>query len=81
MFESLWRDKGIQATYSYRDREFQLNDSAAYFFNNLPRINQPDFVPTEDDILRVRVKSTGIDEAVFTFGGLTFRYLYSILIL
>ncbi|GAA6030556.1 hypothetical protein JCM8097_006204 [Rhodosporidiobolus ruineniae] len=44
---------------------FQLNDSASYFFDALPRISQPNYIPTVQDVLRTRVKSTGIVEETF----------------
>lgn len=43
-----------------RDASFSaLPDSTAYFFDGLDRFSEPDFVPTDDDIIRVRVKTTG----------------------
>ncbi|VDM81780.1 unnamed protein product, partial [Strongylus vulgaris] len=49
-----------------RSREFQLNDSAPYYLNSLERIAQPNYIPTQDDVLRTRVKTTGIVETHFT---------------
>merc|ERR1712137_432420 len=71
----LWHDAGIQKAYSFKDREFQLNDSADYFFNNIDRFLDPGFVPTEQDVLRARVRSTGIDEAEFELEDFSFRML------
>jgi guanine nucleotide-binding protein G(i) subunit alpha len=56
--ESLWTDKGIRAVYE-RSAEFQLNDSAAYFFENVSRMASPDYIPSDQDILRSRAKTTG----------------------
>jgi len=75
MIQALWADNGIQTLYQKRGREYQLNDTADYFFNNIERYMDPSFVPTYDDILRVRVRSTGIEEAVFTFDKRTFRFV------
>jgi len=72
---ALWNDAAIQKTYEHRDRDFQLNDSASYFFNNIDRFMKPDFIPNEQDVLRARVRSTGIDEAEFDFEDLQFRML------
>jgi len=71
--KQLWADSGIKKTYSFRDREYQLNDSAVYFFDNIERFLSPSYLPTKDDVLRARVRSTGIEEAVFTFSDLSFR--------
>jgi G-protein alpha subunit len=43
------------------------------FFSNLARFSEPDFVPTSNDALRARIRTTGIEEAKFDFDNLTFR--------
>uniref|UniRef100_A0A8C8FBH9 Uncharacterized protein n=1 Tax=Oncorhynchus tshawytscha TaxID=74940 RepID=A0A8C8FBH9_ONCTS len=68
----LWSDSGIQECFS-RAREYQLNDSAQYYLDSLDRIGAPDYQPTEQDILRTRVKTTGIVETHFVFKNLHFR--------
>ena len=69
----LWADPGVQLCFS-RSREYQLNDSAAYYLNALDRISQPGYVPTQQDVLRTRVKTTGIVETQFTYKNLHFKY-------
>jgi guanine nucleotide-binding protein G(i) subunit alpha len=56
-----------------RSREYQLNDSAEYYLNSLDRIAQPGYVPLVQDVLRTRVKTTGIVETHFTQRGLHFK--------
>lgn len=51
----LWRDPGIQKAYDQRHR-FQLDESCPYYFENLRRIGKWDYIPTEEDVLRSRVK-------------------------
>ncbi|KAI0224412.1 Guanine nucleotide-binding protein G(i) subunit alpha [Lamellibrachia satsuma] len=68
----LWKDPGVQECFS-RSREYQLNDSAEYYLNALDRISQPNYIPTEQDVLRTRVKTTGIVETHFTFKDLHFK--------
>jgi guanine nucleotide-binding protein G(i) subunit alpha len=41
-----------------------------FFFS---RIASPHYVPTQEDVLRTRVKTTGIIETQFTFKGLHFK--------
>ncbi|KAG7273562.1 hypothetical protein CRUP_005751 [Coryphaenoides rupestris] len=48
------------------------------YLDSLDRIGAPDYQPTEQDILRTRVKTTGIVETHFTFKNLHFRYLDSL---
>jgi len=65
--KKLWSDPGIQTCYT-RSSEFQLNDSTDYFFQNLDRIVQKDYIPNVDDILRIRIKTSGITEIDFNVG-------------
>jgi len=71
----LWRDNGIKHVYSLRDRKYHLNESAGYFFNAIDRIAADDYLPTVEDVLRARVRTTGIQEASFEFEKLSFRLL------
>jgi len=73
MIKALWKDPGIQETYSKRGSLYQLNDTANYFFDNIDRINDEEYLPTANDVLRVRVKSAGIEEAEFVFDRRLYR--------
>ncbi|KAB5567778.1 hypothetical protein PHYPO_G00236770 [Pangasianodon hypophthalmus] len=68
----LWKDPGIIECYDRR-REYQLTDSAKYYLSDLDRIADPGYVPTEQDILRVRVPTTGIIEYPFDLENVIFR--------
>ena len=57
----LWADAGIQKCYSRR-REYQVMDSAKYFLDELDRTAAPHYQPTVQDILYVRVPTSGIIE-------------------
>ncbi|KAJ3164430.1 guanine nucleotide-binding protein subunit alpha [Geranomyces variabilis] len=70
--KTLWVDEGVQACFA-RSREYQLNDSARYYFESIDRIATSDYVPTDQDVLRSRVKTTGITENTFHIGDLTYR--------
>ncbi|XP_076358647.1 guanine nucleotide-binding protein G(i) subunit alpha-like isoform X1 [Tachypleus tridentatus] len=72
IMKRLWLDSGVQHCFS-RSREYQLNDSAAYYLNTLDRICQPSYIPTQQDVLRTRVKTTGIVETNFTFKNFHFK--------
>jgi len=73
--KALWGDQGIQQTYALRDTHYQINDSANYFFDNIDRFLPEDYCPSEQDVLRCRVRTTGIDEARFTFARTSFRMM------
>nr|ANX14409.1 Gnao [Penaeus vannamei] len=68
----LWADTGVQECFG-RSNEYQLNDSAKYFLDDLDRLGAKDYQPTEQDILRTRVKTTGIVEVHFSFKNLNFK--------
>lgn len=71
-FASLWADSGVQ-TAVHRGNEFALHDNLNYFFESLDRLFVPNYMPTDQDILRSRLKSTGISETLFDLGALTYR--------
>lgn len=67
--KSLWADRGIKQTFEERAR-FQLQDSASYFFDKrMNAISTRGYVPTEQDVLRCRVRTTGIVEQEFEVDG------------
>ncbi|XP_047126126.2 guanine nucleotide-binding protein G(i) subunit alpha isoform X1 [Hydra vulgaris] len=72
IMKRLWRDEGVQQCFQ-RSREYQLNDSAGFYLSDLDRIGAPDYVPTQQDVLRTRVKTTGIVETHFVFKELHFK--------
>ncbi|THG00349.1 hypothetical protein TEA_022800 [Camellia sinensis var. sinensis] len=63
--EALWKDAAIQETYS-RGNELQVPDCAHYFMENLRRLSDVNYVPTKDDVLNARVRTTGVVEIQFS---------------
>jgi guanine nucleotide-binding protein subunit alpha len=54
----------IQQTFQRRNElELEYMESAKYWFGEINRVIQPNYVPTMRDIFRVRVKTTGIVES------------------
>ncbi|CAK8681908.1 unnamed protein product [Clavelina lepadiformis] len=70
--QKLWQDQGIQRCYDRR-REYQLSDSTNYYLSALERIKDANFLPTQQDILRVRIPTTGIIEYPFDLDQIIFR--------
>ncbi|KAI8093266.1 guanine nucleotide binding protein, alpha subunit [Halteromyces radiatus] len=68
----LWKDPHLLSVFE-RSREYQLNDSAKYYFDSIDRIGDVNYIPTDQDVLRSRVKTTGITETTFVIGDLTYR--------
>jgi len=73
-FKQLWGDKAIQNAYENRSK-FQLPDSAAYYLNKIDEIAAPGYVPSEQDILRSRVKTSGIVVNDFLVEGNEFKMI------
>jgi hypothetical protein len=68
----IWADPGTQECYKNR-REFQLSDSTKYYLDDFDRIAAEDYVPTTQDVLRVRIPTTGIIEYHFDIRNIVFR--------
>jgi guanine nucleotide-binding protein subunit alpha len=71
-FNSLWVDKGVQLTI-LKGNQYALHDNLSYFFQDIERLFQKDFLPTDQDILRTRLRTTGISETIFELGNLTYK--------
>jgi len=70
--KTLWEDEAIRSTFA-RSSAFQLNDSAGYYFDNIERLVEVDYIPTIQDVLRSRTKTTGIIETEFDIDDVHFR--------
>lgn len=62
---ALWESEpAIKQTYAQRS-QLQLLDSVEYLFEHVDRIGAHDYVPTPEDILRARLRTSGIVEKIF----------------
>ena len=66
IMSAIWHDVGVQHC-AARSKDYQLFDSAIFFLNSLDRVSAPNYIPTFDDMLRSRIKTTGIVEMQFNF--------------
>lgn len=57
--KALWADAGIQAVWERRN-EFQIIESVKYYFDRIDVIKMQDYLPSKDDILYSRVRTSGI---------------------
>lgn len=73
--KSFWKDAGVKKAIA-RCSEFQLPSSSYYWFENLDRIVHEEYVPTPADLLRLRVKTTGIVETFFSVNS---KYIFTTL--
>ncbi|GAB7340427.1 hypothetical protein MBLNU457_6859t1 [Dothideomycetes sp. NU457] len=71
-FSKLWSDAGVQDAIS-RGHEYALHDNLQYFLDHADRLFSRNYLPTDQDILRARLRTTGISETIFETGHLTYR--------
>jgi len=69
--KSLWKNEAIQKTYERRN-EFQLSDSAEYYFQNVSKLASDGYIPSVEDLLRSRQMTTGVIETSFVLEKVTF---------
>ncbi|KAM4672921.1 GNA13 protein, partial [Probosciger aterrimus] len=69
---ALWADSGIQHAYDRR-REFQLGESVKYFLDNLDKLGEQDYLPSQQDILLARKPTKGIHEYDFEIKNVPFK--------
>lgn len=62
--KAVWADEAAKHTYGLRSK-FQMMDSASYYFDNVTRVASEEYIPSEEDIIRCRVRTTGIVESKF----------------
>ncbi|KHJ48182.1 guanine nucleotide-binding protein alpha-12 subunit family protein, partial [Trichuris suis] len=70
----LWEDSALKQTFERRS-DFQLPDSCKYFLDNVKRIQQLDYFPTNRDILLCRKATRAITELVFNIQSVPFRFI------
>ncbi|AEO56945.1 hypothetical protein MYCTH_2302506 [Thermothelomyces thermophilus ATCC 42464] len=68
----LWTDAGVRKAME-KGNEYALHDNLDYFCNDVERLWDKNYVPTDQDLLRSRLRTTGITETVFDLGQLTYR--------
>ena len=71
VLKDIWSDAGFQKTWKER-AHFQVQDALKYYMTEIDRISSGDWVPTNADILRSRVRTTGIQEETYLIDGVEF---------
>jgi len=71
----LWSDAQIKKFFFDHAPEIQLGDFTPYLYDNAERILSKSFVPTEEDILHCRIRTSGITEYLFSWGNANFRVI------
>lgn len=68
----MWKDIGVQEVYSKREF-FHLMDSTDYYLDEIERISEPNYVPTEEDMILTRVRTTGMVTSDIKDGPFTYQ--------
>ncbi|KAI0779241.1 guanine nucleotide binding protein, alpha subunit [Fomes fomentarius] len=73
--EYLWWHPGVQSLLKHN--KLKLEEYAAFFLANIRRIAQPDYLPSNEDILHVRLQTIGVTEHQFdiNLGGSNYNWL------
>lgn len=71
----LWNeDNGIKQCFD-KSNLFQLEGSSSFFFENVHNYADENYTCTDNDILKGRIKTTGITETNFNINGIKFKIL------
>jgi len=71
--QNMWeKDEELNKFVNDNMNELQIPSSAIYFFENAGRFGVEDFKPTNDDIFRAKLKTTGINETKFFVNDVEF---------
>ncbi|KAJ3437962.1 guanine nucleotide-binding protein g(o) subunit alpha [Anaeramoeba flamelloides] len=66
--ETLWEDPGLKECFEARSL-LQIPDTHGYYLDNLKRITQENYEPTDQDILYCRIPTTGVNSIDFEVEG------------
>lgn len=58
---------------TWRSPTYETQLTCDSFFGDVERLFAKDYLPTDQDILRTRLRTTGITETIFELGNLTYR--------
>ena len=72
LLNAFWDDPNVKATWE-RVAELQVSESLEYFMNTINRICADGYVPSDQDILYSRQKTSGIAESYFEHKGIVWK--------
>ncbi|MCJ1239459.1 hypothetical protein MMC14_007455 [Varicellaria rhodocarpa] len=70
--KGLWADGAVQQSIR-RGNEYALHDNIQYYYASIDRLFARDYLPNDQDVLRSRLRTTGITETLFELGQLNYH--------
>lgn len=69
-----WSNEKVKAFYKEFSTKIGLDDTIAYFFDKITTISMAGYIPSVDDILKVRIQTNSIIERTFESEGALFKF-------
>ncbi|EDQ99979.1 guanine nucleotide-binding protein alpha-4 subunit [Laccaria bicolor S238N-H82] len=60
---ALWNDEGVREV--LRRRKIRIEEESGFFLDDLERLTSLKYMPTDDDVLKARLKTVGVSEYKF----------------
>ncbi|KAJ7019202.1 guanine nucleotide binding protein, alpha subunit [Mycena alexandri] len=76
VIEALWRHRSVE--HMLLARKLRLDESGLYFLNQVQRLAQPDYIPSTDDVLHVRLQTIGVIEHSLKVNTVAGSYIWKI---
>ena len=73
--EKLWNDSRVRQMFEDHASDLHIFDGAIHFMSDLARLRPPSYIPTSEDVLYCRRKTTGVVEFKFTHD----QYMYNLI--
>lgn len=70
--KKLWDDDAVKEAFEHKD-ETTIPDHMDYFFEKIDDLQDDDYVPNDEDILKARIRSIGIDSVTFNMDNALVR--------
>ncbi|KAI0915678.1 hypothetical protein AcW1_003785 [Taiwanofungus camphoratus] len=64
---ALWADRGVQTVLVRRKMKTRLEDGPGFFLNDVTRVAAREYEPSDEDVVRARLRTMGVQEYRFKF--------------
>lgn len=75
LVETLWSQSWAKQTYKMRGGRFSMPDNMSYFFPRAREIFDLDFSPSMEDVIRTRVRTTGMIDHAYSCDDTMFKII------